>query len=144
MQWSAEMTPLSRHDFIKLATNTMLAASSLLGMGAVLRLLAHPTQLPPKTEFDLGPAAAYPMGSQTLLADIPAVLSHTQAGFTATSLVCTHLGCTLEQDAGGFRCPCHGSRFSAGGTVVRGPAKASLAPLRVEQTAEGHLIVYRS
>ena len=137
------MTTLSRRDFIKLATNTVLTASGVLGVGALLRLLGHPTQPPPQTEFDLGAAASYPVGSQTLLPDIPAVLTHTEAGFSALSLVCTHLGCTLEKQNDGFTCPCHGSRFAADGIAQRGPARAPLASLRIEQTADGHLIVYR-
>ena len=137
------MTALSRRDFMKLAGNALLAASGLLGMGALFRLLAYPTQPPRQTEFYIGLAADYLPGSRTLLPDIPAVLLHTEAGFSALSLACTHLGCTLEQHPDGFTCPCHGSRFSVDGTVSRGPAGLPLASLQVEQTAEGRLIVYR-
>lgn len=137
------MTTLSRRDFVKLAANTLLAASGLLGIGALLRFLSYPAQPPLQTEFDLGLASAYPIGARTLLPEIPAVLSHTEAGFFAISLVCPHLGCTLEQAVDGFTCPCHGSRFTADGSVQRGPAEDSLASLHIEQTAEGHLILYR-
>lgn len=40
--------------------------------------------------------------------------------------VCTHAGCrtyyqnNMENGAGGFHCPCHGSRFDAAGRVYRG------------------------
>jgi cytochrome b6-f complex iron-sulfur subunit len=46
---------------------------------------------------------------------------------------CTHLGCTFpwnpvdEQ----FQCPCHGSRYSPDGTVVRGPANRPLKLVKV-------------
>jgi cytochrome b6-f complex iron-sulfur subunit len=46
---------------------------------------------------------------------------------------CTHLGCTfpwneLDQQ---FQCPCHGSRYSADGAVVRAPAPLPLKLVHV-------------
>jgi Rieske Fe-S protein len=59
--------------------------------------------------------------------------------FSALSLICTHLGCTVKQQADGFVCPCHGSRYDKKGSVVRGPAAKSLPALSVEITAGGWL-----
>lgn len=42
---------------------------------------------------------------------------------------CSHMGCKLEKNAdeGTWECPCHGSGFTAGGKLLRGPAQEDLA-----------------
>jgi cytochrome b6-f complex iron-sulfur subunit len=53
---------------------------------------------------------------------------------------CTHLGCTFpwnEVDQQ-FQCPCHGSRYSPEGVVMRGPANRPLKLVHV--TVEGEAI----
>jgi cytochrome b6-f complex iron-sulfur subunit len=135
------MSELSRRDFLKLASQGLLALGGMIGLGMLARFLGWQADPPPQTEFDLGPASAFPPGSRTLLAQVPAVLFHTDTGFSALSLVCTHLGCTLEEQEEGFACPCHGSRFDTDGAVLRGPAKKALVSLRLEQRQE-HLFLF--
>ena len=132
----------TRRDFLKLTTTALLAASGLLGLGGLLRFLDYQTEPPRKTDFDLGPASNFPLDSRTLLPDVPAVLIHNAAGFSALSLVCTHLGCTVEQNADGFACPCHGSRYDKNGDVQRGPAAKPLRALRIELKADSTLILH--
>ena len=132
----------SRRGFLKLATHALLAASGMLGLSGLLRYLSYSSEPPPKTEFDLGSASDYPTGSRTLLPDVPALLIHTEAGYSALSLACPHLGCTVAETSGELVCPCHGSRFDADGAVLRGPARQALRTLRVEVTADDHLRLY--
>jgi len=136
------MPDLTRRDFLKITTTALLAASGLLGLGGLLRFLAYEGVPDARMEFDLGPASAYPPGSRTLLVQVPALLLHTGQGFSALSLVCTHLGCTVEQAPDGFDCPCHGSHYDRAGAVLRGPAQKPLRALRIENAPDGHLILH--
>jgi len=136
------MPDISRRDFLKLARDGFLYLSGALALGGLLRFLSYQTEPAPQTEFDLGLTADYPLNSRTLLSNIPAVLLHTESGFSALSLICTHLGCTVEQKTDGFDCPCHGSRYDPNGKVLKGPATKSLQVLRVEATDAGHLILH--
>jgi cytochrome b6-f complex iron-sulfur subunit len=135
------MTDLSRRDFLKLVRNGFLYLSSALAFMGFLRFLDFDPSPARKTQFDLGSVEKYPPRSRTVLADIPAILIHTESGFSALSLVCTHLGCTLENDADGFACPCHNSRFDADGNVTHGPAAKPLPALQVETTTDGRLVL---
>jgi Rieske Fe-S protein len=136
------MPDLSRRDFLKLIRNGLLYLSGALTLGGLLRFLDYDPNLAPQTEFDLGPASNYPLRSRTILSDPPAVLLHTEKGFSAWSLVCTHLGCTTEQNADGFSCRCHGSRYDASGNVSQGPAAKPLRALRVEVTDDGNIKLF--
>ena len=136
------MPEISRRDFLKLTRDGFLYLSGALALGGLLRFLSYQTEPTPQMEFDLGLATDFPLNSRTLLADIPAVLLHTESGFSALSLVCTHLGCTVEQKTDGFTCPCHGSRYTKDGKVIRGPAEKPLRILRVEVTDKGTLKLF--
>ncbi len=133
---------VTRRDFLKLSTNALLWVSGVLGLGGVLRFLNY---TPPKDEeprtLDLGPAADYPPGSHTLVAEGAALLIHDEAGFHALSTTCTHLGCRINFEAEGFLCPCHGSRFSLQGVVLNGPAQENLHSLEVTFSPNEHLIL---
>jgi cytochrome b6-f complex iron-sulfur subunit len=136
------MTDLSRRDILKLARDGFLYLSGALALGGLLRFLDHDSNPAPQTEFDLGPVSQYPLNSRTLLSDPPAFLLHTESGFSALSLVCTHLGCTVEKDDNGFMCPCHGSRYDTKGNVTHTPATKPLRSLRVEVTDDGNLKLF--
>ena len=89
------MSDISRRDFLKLARNEFLYLSGALSFLGLFKFLDFDPNPAPKTEVDLGPANNFPPGSRTVLAEIPAILIHAESKFSALSLVCTHLGCTL-------------------------------------------------
>ena len=136
------MPELSRRDFLKMARDGFLYLSGALALGGLLRFLDFQPDPAPATSFDLGPAGNYPVGSRSVLANIPALLIHTESGFSALSMVCTHLGCTVEAKADGFACPCHGSLYAEDGSLKRGPAAQPLAVLRIETSVKGNLILH--
>lgn len=57
----------------------------------------------------------------------------------ALDAVCTHAHCLVGYDSGAQNvlCPCHGSKYSTDGTVLRGPAIAALATFPATLGATG-------
>jgi cytochrome b6-f complex iron-sulfur subunit len=133
---------ISRRDFLKLSLDGLGALGGLLGLAGLIRFLSYKTDPPKPTQFDLGPADNYKMGSRTTFPEIPAVLIRSDTGFKALSLVCTHLGCTVGVQQDGFACPCHGSLYNPDGVPTKGPAYLPLKVLRLEQTSAGNLILH--
>jgi cytochrome b6-f complex iron-sulfur subunit len=115
----------------------------LLGLGIVTRYLGYHSEGSRFSRYDLGLASEYPLGSRIPVQDAQAIIIHDNQGFHAISLVCPHLGCTLNVTNEGFSCPCHGSRFLPDGSLRKGPASHPLASIPVEVDAENHLILYR-
>ncbi len=133
---------LSRRGFIGLVVKTCLAGSALMGFGMILKYLGYQDEDSPPSEYDLGLASDYPLGSRITVQPAQAIIIHDSQGYTAISLVCPHLGCTVDVTGDGFACPCHGSRFLPDGSLLNGPASKPLTVLQVETNPEGHLILY--
>jgi cytochrome b6-f complex iron-sulfur subunit len=137
------MPPITRRDILKMTSQGLLGLSGLLGLGGLIRFLSYEPDPPPPTRFEIGPAQIYPLDSRTAVPSVPAVLFHTKDGFSALSLVCTHLGCTVEVKADSFACPCHGSQYDRSGNVTQGPAVNPLPKLKVEVTPDNKIVIYR-
>lgn len=67
----------------------------------------------------------------------PALVMRTTEGVTALSLICTHLGCTVQwrEAKQEFYCPCHDGLFDRDGGVIAGPPPMPLEALPVQVTA---------
>ncbi len=61
----------------------------------------------------------------------------------AISRICTHLGCRVNysKEEQILVCPCHGSRFSTNGKLLRGPASKPLPSLPVTCSKDDGYIV---
>lgn len=139
---SAAVLRMSRRDFLKLSTNSLLGLAGLLGIGGLIRYLSYQFDPTPPSEFDIGPAKNFPINSRTIVAHIPAIVIHDENGLRCISLACTHLGCTVEQRNFGFECPCHSSRYDLNGVVAKGPASMDLRIFRIAESEDGNLHVF--
>ena len=80
------MKKITRRDFLKLTTNSLLGLSGVLGLGGMIRFLSFEMDPAPPSQYDLGAEESYPQGSRTLFMHIPAVMIRTEDGFLAFSL----------------------------------------------------------
>jgi Rieske Fe-S protein len=117
------------------AACTALAAVRCGGGGSPTAPLTPPTPSPGVLRLPLpavGETVAALSGNVNL-----AVTRVSTTTVVAVSRTCTHEGCTVLLPAAPGQtldCPCHGSRFTTGGTVVMGPAARPLPtfPARIE------------
>lgn len=129
---------VSRRALLKLS----LAASGLVGVGLIARFLGYEEPPPAPQRYTLGAPGEYPIGTVVPIPEARIVLGRDEVGFYALSIICTHLGCTVVQSGGILECPCHGSRFTNQGLVLKGPASRPLPAYEVSASADMRLVVH--
>lgn len=137
---------MNRRSFLTWGTAGFATLCSAVGVsfGAVLRFMVPSVFYEPPQSFKIGTPADFPFGPPTFLADEKIYVFRDQdKGFAVASAVCTHLGCTVAffPSDGRFHCPCHGSVFSATGSVMHGPAPKALNWYEVTLARDGRLQV---
>ena len=130
-----------RRKFLQLSAKLALGLAGILGLGGLVRYFSHEPAGQTPSSYDLGLAADFPTSGKLVRLDIPAIIYKTKDGFQAYGLVCTHLGCTVEEDGENFSCPCHGSLFDHNGSVLKGPATKQLPTLMMTVSEDGRLIL---
>lgn len=129
----------SRRRFIQWG----LAAVGAAWAGTAVQSLLFPQPATQEARPLRFPLADLPVGGTrpVTYAGAPALVLRTAEGVKAFSLVCTHLGCTVEwQEATSqFRCPCHDGRFDRFGEVISGPPAVPLEQLAA--AVEGDQVV---
>ena len=67
-----------------------------------------------------------------------AVYRRPDGSLTIHSATCPHMGCVVgwNEAERTWDCPCHGSRFTAEGEVISGPAQSPLAPAPQRESSE--------
>ena len=126
-----EPEPVPRRDFLGLAALWSALATLAFGLLGALRLPRAAVVPSPSRKFRV----TLPQGLAANEPFIPpgrsVAVFRDADGVYAVSTVCTHLGCIVKAEGGGFDCPCHGSRFALDGAVVKGPAPKALPWLAV-------------
>jgi len=122
-----------------------IAAGSLTGAGILVLWGSLDLSLPPTIRsthpIRLGKSSSYPLNRFTFIPASNLFLYRARHTVSALSAICPHLGCVVRKGEGGFRCPCHGSRFDEQGDLLSGPAARSLDWLRVRRAPDGQLVV---
>ncbi len=118
-----------------------LALSGVLALGGLARFLSYRQPPAASQRVPLGSPRDYLLASVTAVPQARAWLIQDELGFYAVSGLCTHLGCTVADEAGEFACPCHGSRFRHDGLILKGPATRPLPHLELSLTEDNQLIL---
>jgi cytochrome b6-f complex iron-sulfur subunit len=131
---------LSRRDALARLAAGSVTAAALTALLVFLRV-PIPSSLRERTLVRLGTPDRFPFNAFTFVPEKNIYLYRTRDGFKALSALCPHLGCVVASTGQGFRCPCHGSTFDAGGTVLGGPAPKPLSWLKVGLAPDGQITV---
>jgi Rieske Fe-S protein len=136
-----EKTITRRSFFLILAKSLFYIVGLLVGY-ILLRFFSYTPLHPAPKRIDIGTDANYPPQGETILENNHVALIH-QAGkpLQALSLKCTHLGCLVKKQGNEWVCPCHGSRYTFTGKVIRGPAASALQELEIKRDGNGSLFI---
>ena len=135
---------MTRRGFLK----WLIAGFGVISLAGVLYPIARFLKPPVAVSgaigqvVNVGTLDKFPAGQLTavIVSGQPAAVQNLNDKYTVYSLICTHLGCVVGLSGDTFSCPCHGSQFSATGTVTHGPATLPL-PTYHSQTQNGSLLV---
>jgi Rieske Fe-S protein len=125
----------------RIVLKVSLGLAGLAGLGALLKYLGYQTAPINLTRFTLKTPQDYQVNSATSVPEAKAWLFRDEQGLYAISTVCTHLGCVVTNSDQGFECPCHGSRYSAAGYVLKGPARLPLSYLELTLSQDGLVVL---
>ncbi len=131
----------SRRELITLGSAFGLLGLAAAGTGGALFKYMFPVVTYGTPKKFLVPVADLPdVGDELIFEDQKVILRRqTETEVAAISLVCTHLGCTVNRVETGFQCPCHGSQYDSDGIVVGGPAPKTLPWLSVKRVPGNQL-----
>ena len=128
---------LTRRTVLKLS----LGLSSALSLFGLVKFLGYQSAPIQTVRFTLKPPAEYAGGSVTGVPEARAYILRDAQGLYAISAICTHLGCTVNKAGDHFECPCHGSKYTGAGYVLKGPATAPLNRVELSLSDDGKVVI---
>ncbi|MBI2842301.1 MAG: Rieske 2Fe-2S domain-containing protein [Armatimonadetes bacterium] len=134
---------LRRREFLVTLGWSALFASMASTAAWMVRFLFPNVLFEGSSMVKIGRPDDYSPGSVTYMEENRLFVLRDDKGFRILSAVCTHLGCTVNKDAGSnsYSCPCHGSKFDGNGRVARGPAPKPLQMFDITLAPSGHMVV---
>jgi len=132
--------PIARRDLLGLASLWSAGATLLFALVGMARLPKAAVVSSPSRKYRVTLPESLAPGSAFVPPGRSVALFRDGEGVFAISTVCTHLGCIVKHGPGGFECPCHGSRFDAGGKVEKGPAPSPLVWHKVSADGDGWIV----
>lgn len=123
--------PMPRRDWLGLSSLWTMGGALLFGLVGMMKLPKAAVLASPSKKFKVALPETLAAGQAFVPPGRAVAVFKDSEGVYAVSTICTHLGCVVKPGEGGFECPCHGSRFGADGSVVRGPAPQALPWLKV-------------
>ncbi len=132
---------MPRRDFLGLAAAWSATTSLLFAFVGMMRLPKAAVLPSPSKKFRVAIPESLGANEPYLPPGRSVALFRAEKGVYAISTVCTHLGCIVKPSVNGFDCPCHGSKFTADGSVIRGPAPKALPRLGVTRLSETEFLV---
>ncbi len=138
---------MSRREFLNAIGTGALVVSGLGATAVSWNYLTPNVLFEPPLRFRVGKPEDFAPDTVTLDAARKIfIVRDDQGRFYCLSAVCTHLGCLTfwKGDERLIACPCHGSRFSQHGDVVKPPAPRPLPHLLISLDDRGYLVVDKS
>lgn len=131
----------TRRRVLELLAGGAAGAAALMAARAGVAFMTPPLTTAPLAPAVVPAASAPPLNAALYVPAARAYLMQDAGGYYALSAVCTHLGCLVDQDDEGLQCPCHGSRYDTGGSVLTGPALQGLPHLALAWSDAGDIVV---
>ncbi|EAT59001.1 QcrA and Rieske domain-containing protein [Chlorobium ferrooxidans] len=134
-----------RRSFLGKVVGGIGAAVAVSTLYPVVKYLIPPVStVASKNEIVVGKASDVPVNSGKIYQfnKDKVLVVNNNGTLTATSAVCTHLGCLVHWDSAAniIACPCHGAKYKETGEIISGPQPLPLPQFKVRVEGEDLIV----